>query len=110
MAAVILLQALSASFWYMSWAGWVPLLQTRWVSSYSRVMRLSWPEQVQLGLLAGVAPLRVEEPLGQVEEQRRGSRVLQVLEAQVHGLTDDTGVPCDRGPDQMASTPAWSRR
>ena len=49
MAAVILLHAMSASSWYMSCAGWVPPLHTRWLSSHSRVMRLSWPNRCSLG-------------------------------------------------------------
>ncbi len=57
---------------------------------------LELAEQVELRLLAGVAPLRVEQALGEVEEQRRRPHVAQVLEVQVHALADDAGVPRDR--------------
>ena len=39
--AVMRSQAMSASSWYLSWAGYVPPLQTRQVSSHCLVMRLS---------------------------------------------------------------------
>ena len=89
MPAVIRLQAMSASSWYMQLrrvgaaladeAGVEPLLRDA----------LELAEQVELRLLAGVAPLRVEQPLRQVEQQRRRPHVLEVLEGQVAVLADD---------------------
>ena len=50
---------------------------------------LELAEEVQLGLLAGVAPLGVEQALGEVEQQRRAAHVAQVLQVQVDALADD---------------------
>ncbi len=57
MPAVIRLQAMSASSWYMSCAGKVPPLQTRWLSSHSLGDAFELAEQMQLWFLARIAPL-----------------------------------------------------
>ena len=62
---------------------------------------LELAEQIELGLLAGVAPLGVEQTLGEVEEQRGRPHVAQVLEVQVHAFADDAGVAGDRRADQI---------
>ena len=67
----------------------MPPLQTRQLSSHCLVMRLSWPNRWSLRVLAGVAPLGVEQALGQVEEQRGGPHVRQVLEVEVDAFADD---------------------
>ena len=59
---------------------------------------LELAEQVQLRLLAGVAPLRVEQLLRQMEEQRRRPHVLEVLEGHVCRFADDALVPRIVGP------------
>ena len=58
----------------MSCAGYVPPLQTRWLSSHC-LDALELAEEVQLGFLAGIAPLGVEESLREMEEQRRAAEV-----------------------------------
>ena len=62
---------------------------------------LELAEQVELRLFAGVAPLRVEQALGEVEQQRGGPHVAQVLEGQVDAFADDPCVPRDRRADEI---------
>ncbi len=64
---------------------------------------LELAEEVELRLLAGVAPLRVEQPLGDVEDERGGPHVAQMLEAHVHALADDAGVARDGRPDEVGA-------
>ena len=58
---------------------------------------LELAEEVQLRLLAGVAPFGVEQPLRDVEDERGRPHVAQVLQAHVHAFADDAGVARDRG-------------
>ena len=62
---------------------------------------LELAEQVQLRFLAGVAPLGLQEPLGEVEDQSRGTHLLEMLETQVHPFADDPLVSRDGGSDQI---------
>ena len=62
---------------------------------------LELAEQVQLRFLAGVAPLGLQEPLGEVEDQGGGTHLLEMLEAQVHAFADDALVARDGGSDQI---------
>ena len=47
---------------------------------------LELAEEVELRLLAGIAPFRVEQPVGEVEDERRGPHVAKMLQAHVHAL------------------------
>ena len=62
---------------------------------------LQLTEQVQLRLLAGVAPLLVEQALRQVEEQRRGPNVLEVFDRHVCRFADDALVARVRRTDEI---------
>ena len=62
---------------------------------------LELAEQVQLRFLAGVAPLGLQEPLGEVEDQSGRTHFLEMLQAQVHAFADDALVSRDRGSDQV---------
>ncbi len=62
---------------------------------------LELAEQMELGLLAGVAPFRVEQALGDVEEQRGGAHVAQMLQVHVHAFADDAGVSRDGRADEI---------
>ena len=64
---------------------------------------LELAEEVELRLLAGVAPLRVEQPLGDVEDERGRPHVAQMLEAHVHAFADDAGVARDGRPDEVGA-------
>ena len=83
------LQAMSASSWYMSCAGIRAALADEAGVEPLLGDALELAEQVELRLLAGVAPLRVEQALREVEQQRRRPHVVQVLEVQVHAFADD---------------------
>ena len=61
---------------------------------------LELAEEVELGLLARIAPFRVEEAVGEVEEKGGGPDVAQVLEGHVYSFADDALVPRDRGADK----------
>ena len=50
---------------------------------------LELTEQVQLRLLAGVAPLRLQQPLRQVEQQGRLPQVAGVDQVQIDPFADD---------------------
>ena len=52
-------------------------------------------EQVELRLLAGVAPLGFEEPFRQVIDERGAPDVLEMIEAQVYAFADDAFVAGD---------------
>ena len=91
-AAVMRLQAMSASSWYMSCAGIGAALADEAGVEPLLGDALELAEQVELRLLAGVAPLGVEQALGEVEEERGGPHVAQVLEVQVDAFADDAGV------------------
>src|SRR4030095_753940 len=56
---------------------------------------LELAEQMELRLLTRVAPLRVQQTLGNVEQQRGWTHVTQMLERQIHALADDAGVSRD---------------
>ena len=56
---------------------------------------LEFPEQVQLGFFAGIAPFGEDEPFREVKEQGRSSQIGEVLQIQVHAFADDTGVARD---------------
>ena len=62
---------------------------------------LELTEEVELRLLAGVAPLGVEQVLGEREEERGLPHVPKVPERHVHGLADDAGVARDGRSDQV---------
>ncbi len=64
---------------------------------------LELTEQVELRLLAGIAPFRVEQALGDVEEERGRPHVAQVLQAQVHAFADDAGVARDGRADKVGA-------
>ncbi len=64
---------------------------------------LELAEEMELRLLAGVAPFRVEQALGDVEEQRGRPHVAQVLQVQVHALADDAGVARDGRADEVGA-------
>ncbi len=53
---------------------------------------LELPEEVQLGLFAGVTPLGVDQPVSQVKEQRRGANVAEVFDCEVYAFADDAFV------------------
>ena len=89
MPAVMRLQAMSASSWYMSCAGIGAALADEAGVQPLLGDALELAEQVELRLLAGIAPLRVEQALGEVEDQRGRPHVAQVLEVQVHAFADD---------------------
>ena len=70
---------------------------------------LQLTEQVQLRILAGVAPLLVDKPLRQVEEQRRGPNVLEMFDRHVCRFADDALVPriaSDRRDPASAPSPS----
>jgi len=58
---------------------------------------------MKLGLLAGVAPFGVEQPLGQMKQQGGGAQIVEMLEIEVDGLADDAGIAGDRGADQIGA-------
>ena len=62
---------------------------------------LQLPEQVELGIFARVAPLGVDQALGQVEQQRGGPHVVQVFQTEFDALADDAFVLRDGGADQI---------
>ena len=62
---------------------------------------LELAEQVQLRLLAGIAPLGLEEPLGEVEDHSRGTHFLEMLQAQLHAFADNTLVEGSGWPHQI---------
>ena len=64
---------------------------------------LELAEEVELRLLAGVAPFRVEQRWVTWKTQRRGPHVAQVLEVQVHAFADDAGVARDRRADEVGA-------
>ena len=51
------------------------------------------PEEMELGLFARIAPLRVEQPLRQVKQQRRGPQVSRVSQIEIDPLADDALIP-----------------
>ena len=59
---------------------------------------LQLAEEMELGLVARVAPLCLQEPLREVEQQRRAPQVPGVDEAEVDALADDAFVPRPRRP------------
>ena len=62
---------------------------------------LELAEQVELRLLAGVAPFRVEQALGDVEDQRGRPHVAEMLQAQIDAFADDAGIARDGGADEV---------
>ena len=62
---------------------------------------LELAEEVQLRLLAGVAPLGFQKPPGEVENHGGRAHLLEMLEAQVHALADDALVARDERADQI---------
>ncbi len=64
---------------------------------------LELAEEMELGFLAGIAPFSVEQSLGEVEHQRGGAHVAQVLQIHVHAFTDDAGVSGYGRADQIGS-------
>ena len=61
--------------------------------------RLQLSEQMELRLVAGVAPLRVQQMACEVKEDGRLPQVARVLERQVDALSDDADVQGVRGTD-----------
>ena len=82
----------------MSWAGYVPPLAHEVAVEPLPRNPLELAEQVQLRLLARVPPLRLEQPLRQVEEQGRPPQVARVDQVQVYPLADDALVRVMDGP------------
>ena len=64
---------------------------------------LELAEEMELRLLAGVTPFRVEQALGDVEEQRGRPHVAQVLQVHVHAFADDAGIAGDGGADEVGA-------
>ena len=64
---------------------------------------LELAEEVEFRFLAGVAPFRVEQALGDVEDERGGPHVAQMLEVQVHAFADDARIARDRRADEVGA-------
>lgn len=64
---------------------------------------LELAEEMQLGFLAGVAPLGVKQALGEVEEQRGRAHVAEVFQAHVRRFSDDSGILGDGRSDQLGT-------
>ena len=62
---------------------------------------LELAEQVQPRFLARIAPLGLEQPLCQVEQQRRPPQIARVDQAEVHPLADDPLVARDGRTDDF---------
>src|SRR5207248_1252805 len=58
-------------------------------------------EEIKLWLLTGIAKLRVEQSLGNVEQQRGRPHVPQVLQTKIDALADDAGISRDRRADDV---------
>ena len=58
-------------------------------------------EQMELGFLAGVAPFRVKQVLGDVEQECGGPHVAEMLKIHVHALAYDAGIVGDRRSDDV---------
>ena len=101
MPAVIRSQAMSASSWYINWAGYVLPLHTRQLSSHCRVIRLSCPNRWSLGILTGVPPLGIQQPSGNVKQQRRPAHIFQMLQAEIDILADDSLVLGNRRTNEI---------
>ena len=56
---------------------------------------LELAEQMQLRLLSGIAPLGLQQPLREMEQQGRAPQVAGVHQVEVHALTDDALVAGD---------------
>ena len=64
---------------------------------------LELTEEMELRLFAWIAPFRVEQPLGDVEDERGGPHIAQMLEAHIHAFADDAGVARDRRADEVGA-------
>ena len=62
---------------------------------------LELAEQVELRFRIGVAPVSLQQCLGQMEHQGGRPQVLQVLERQIYALADDARVVGDRRSDDL---------
>lgn len=62
---------------------------------------LELTEEVEFWLRAGVAPFRVEQALGDLEDERGVPDVAQVREAHVHAFADNARVARDGGADDV---------
>ena len=65
------------------------------------MIRLSCPKRWSFGILAGVAPLGIEQTLREMEQKRGAAHVTQVLEVEFNTLANDAGVFGDRRPDKV---------
>src|SRR5271163_2284891 len=64
---------------------------------------LELAEKVELRFLTGIAPFRIEQALGEVENERRGPHVAQMLQVHVHALADDPEIASDRRADEVGA-------
>src|SRR6185437_28521 len=62
---------------------------------------LELAEQVELWLLAGVAPFCVKQAMRQVENEGGRAHVAKVLKAHLHALPNDAGYIDDRRADEV---------
>ena len=62
---------------------------------------LQLAEEVQLGRFTRVAPFGVKQSLGEMEQQRGGPQVSQVLQTEIDGLADDACVFGDGRANQI---------
>jgi hypothetical protein len=62
---------------------------------------LELTKQMEFRLLAGVAPFRVEQALGDLKDERRVPDVAEMREIHVGGLADDTGILRRGGADDV---------
>ena len=79
----------------------MPPLQTRQVSSHCFGDPLELPEEVELGIFAGIAPFGVEQTLGDVEEQRGATQIAGVNQIEINTFTDDALVLGNRRADEI---------
>ena len=64
---------------------------------------LQLAEEVELWLLARIAPFGVEEPMGEVEHERRGPHIAQMFQTHVHAFADDARIVSDGRTDQIGA-------
>src|SRR5688500_14753598 len=56
---------------------------------------------MELVLFPRVTPLRVKQPLWEMEQQRRRPNVIEMLQVHIDARAHDTGIRSDRGSDQV---------
>ena len=58
---------------------------------------------MEFRLLTRVAPFRVQQALGDMEQQRGGTHVAEVFQGYIHALADDAGVSRDGRADEVGA-------